>query len=105
MPRVSIRKLFIYFLAVASCILLALNIQQRTVGLFSPAAGGFPSGPGLTGNRLPISGPGPSAAGAKSGEEDAAKSAEEEQPQADDSGDAKSRRRKALNGQDLVTTP
>ena len=35
MPRLSIRKLFLYVLAVASCLLLALNIQQRTVGLFS----------------------------------------------------------------------
>ena len=35
MPRLSIRKLFIYLLAVASCLLLALNIHQRTVGLFT----------------------------------------------------------------------
>ena len=43
MPRVSIRKLFVYFLAVASCILLALNIQQRATGLFTSSL--TPSGP------------------------------------------------------------
>ena len=101
MPRVSIRKLFIYFLAVASCVLLALNIQQRTVGLFSTPAGGFPSGPGLTGSRFPISGPGPSAAGAKSGEEDVPKPSEQAQPGNEAPGDGKSRRRKALDGRDL----
>ena len=35
MPRLSIRKLFLYVLAVASCLLLALNIHQRTIGLFN----------------------------------------------------------------------
>ena len=35
MPRLSIRKLFLYVLAVASCLLLALNIHQRTIGLFT----------------------------------------------------------------------
>lgn len=33
--RLSLRKLTIYFLAVTSCILLALNIHQRTLGLFT----------------------------------------------------------------------
>ena len=43
--RLSIRKVFIYFLAVTSCILLALNIHQRTLGLFtSNIHSGFPSG-------------------------------------------------------------
>ena len=57
MPRVSIRKLFVYFLAVASCILLALNIQQRATGLFTssltPSGPTGPSGPlaALTGLR------------------------------------------------------
>ena len=35
MPRVSIRKIFLYFLAVSSCLLLALNIHQRTIGIFT----------------------------------------------------------------------
>ena len=43
MPRVSIRKLFVYLLAVASCVLLALNIQQRATGLFTSSL--TPSGP------------------------------------------------------------
>ena len=51
MPRVSIRKLFVYFLAVASCILLALNIQQRATGLFTSSL--TPSGP--TGPSGPVS--------------------------------------------------
>ena len=101
MPRVSIRKLFIYFLAVASCVLLALNIQQRTVGMFSTSGGGFPSAPGLTGGRFPISGPGPSGAGPKSVEEEVAKPAEEQIPQSPEDGKSKSRRRKALGGGDL----
>ena len=101
MPRVSIRKLFNYFLAVAACILLALNIQQRTVGgLFSPS-GVFPSGPGLTGNRQPISGPGPSAAGVKSGEDEAVKSGEEQVAQNDEPIERRNRRRKTLDGKDL----
>lgn len=33
--RLSIRKLTLYSLAVTSCILLALNIHQRTLGLFT----------------------------------------------------------------------
>ena len=33
--RLSIRKLTIYSLAVTSCLLLALNIHQRTLGLFT----------------------------------------------------------------------
>ena len=48
MPRVSIRKLFVYFLAIASCILLALNIQQRATGLFTSSL--TPSGSGPTGS-------------------------------------------------------
>ena len=71
MPRLSIRKVFLYVLAVASCLLLALNIQQRTVGLFTSSLGGgrsrvfgkhkdgranLPSGTGgfgiLTGNEI-----------------------------------------------------
>lgn len=43
MPRVSIRKLFVYLLAVASCVLLALNIQQRATGLFTSSL--TPTGP------------------------------------------------------------
>ena len=35
MPRLSVRKLFLYVLAVSSCLLLALNIHQRTIGLFT----------------------------------------------------------------------
>ena len=101
MPRVSIRKLFIYFLAVASCLLLAINIQQRTVGMFSTGGGGFPSAPGLTGTRigLSLSGPGPSGAGPKSGEEVDVKINEESVVEGKT--DKKSRRRKALGGGDL----
>jgi len=44
MPRVSIRKLFIYFLAVASLLLLAINIQQRTIGLFGISGTIFTTG-------------------------------------------------------------
>ena len=33
--RLSIRKLTLYSLAVTSCLLLALNIHQRTLGLFT----------------------------------------------------------------------
>ena len=43
MPRISIRKLFVYLLAIASCVLLALNIQQRATGLFTSSL--TPSGP------------------------------------------------------------
>ena len=53
MPRVSIRKLFVYFLAIASCILLALNIQQRATGLFTSSL--TPSGSGPTGSSGPLS--------------------------------------------------
>ena len=101
MPRVSIRKLFIYFLAVASCVLLALNIQQRTVGMFSTSGGGFPSAPGLTGPRFPISGPGPSGAGMKSGEEDVVKPVEGQQPPIVENAQSDTKRRKALGGGDL----
>ena len=55
MPRVSIRKLFVYLLAVASCILLALNIQQRATGLFTSSL--TPSDPGPAGPSVPPSGP------------------------------------------------
>ena len=103
MPRVSIRKLFIYFLAVASCLLLAINIQQRTVGMFSTGGGGFPSAPGgLTGGRAP-SGPGPSGSGPRSAEEELAKPVEDQglANQEDGKTDKKIRRRKALGGGDL----
>ena len=43
MPRISIRKLFVYLLAIASCVLLALNIQQRATGLFTSSL--TPTGP------------------------------------------------------------
>ena len=57
MPRVSIRKLFVYLLAIASCVLLALNIQQRATGLFTSSL--TPSGSGPTGPSAPPPGPQP----------------------------------------------
>ena len=58
MPRISIRKLFVYLLAIASCVLLALNIQQRATGLFTSSL--TPTGP---------SGPPPPSAPAQDKEE------------------------------------
>ncbi len=59
MPRVSIRKLFVYLLAVASCILLALNIHQRVTGIFtSPLEPPTGSGPGASGVRFHLEGGG-----------------------------------------------
>jgi len=87
-------------------VLLALNIQQRTVGMFSTGGGGFPSAPGgLTGNRagFPLSAPGPSGLAAKSSEEEVAKP-NENQAQIPDDSDKKNRRRKALAGGDLDPT-
>ena len=57
MPRVSIRKLFVYLLAIASCVLLALNIQQRATGLFTSSL--TPTGPGPSGPSVPPPGPQP----------------------------------------------
>jgi len=57
MPRVSIRKLFVYLLAIASCVLLALNIQQRASGLFTSSL--TPTGPGSSGPSAPPPGPQP----------------------------------------------
>jgi hypothetical protein len=59
MPRVSIRKLFIYLLAIASCVLLALNIHQRASGLFtSSLTPTGPSGPpGLSSSESRSDGP------------------------------------------------
>ena len=54
MPRVSIRKLFVYLLAIASCVLLALNIQQRATGLFTSSL--TPTGAGPSGPPAPLPG-------------------------------------------------
>ena len=43
MPRVSIRKLFVCFFGISSCLLLALNVQQRATGLFTSSL--TPTGP------------------------------------------------------------
>ena len=60
MPRVSIRRLFVYFLGAASFVLLVLNFHQMMVGgsNYTWTGGGSGSGSGP---------PGPSAAGPPSG--------------------------------------
>ena len=60
MPRVSIRKLFIYLLGAASCVLLVLNFHQVTLGgaqnnlhAWGLGPSGSGSGPGGTGPPVP----------------------------------------------------
>ena len=56
MPRVSVRKAFVYLLAVASTVLLLLNVHQTLVGHYTwsgSGPSGSGSGPGGTGNSEP----------------------------------------------------
>ena len=69
--------------------------------MFSTGGGGFPSAPGLTGTRISLSGPGPSGAGPKSGEEVEVKVNEDSVIVEEGKTDKKSRRRKARGGVDL----